>query len=178
MRRGFGGAQSATLSPALHPKRNTPFYPHFPSSQSPPYGEHPTVFILLFEKGKMILPVGKWVFEQVVRTCKRILSFEHRFTMSFNVSYLQIMDDDFIRFVEQTLKKYRMDGSHFIAELTETHFDENPEKLKEFVDGCKKLGIQIALDDFGNGYSSLGLLLKYPATVVKLDKSLLTELTG
>ncbi len=138
----------------------------------------PAVFIPLLEKGKMILPVGKWVFEQVVRTCKRILSFEPRFTMSFNVSYLQIMDDDFIRFVEQTLKKYRMDGSHFIAELTETHFDENPEKLKEFVDGCKKIGIQIALDDFGNGYSSLGLLLKYPATVVKLDKSLLTELTG
>lgn len=137
----------------------------------------PAVFIPLLEKGKMILPVGKWVFEQSVRTCKRILSYEPRFKMSFNVSYLQIMDDDFIKFIEQTLKKYRMDGSHFIAELTETHFDESPEKLKEFVEGCKKLGMQIALDDFGSGYSSLGLLLKYPATVVKLDRSLLAEVT-
>lgn len=137
----------------------------------------PAVFIPMLEKSKIILPVGKWVFEQSVRICKRLLSYEPRFKMSFNVSYLQILDDDFIRFIERTLKKYHIDGSHFIAELTETHFDENPEKLSEFVEGCKQLGIQIALDDFGNGYSSLGLLLKYPASVVKLDRSLLAEVT-
>ena len=42
---------------------------------------------------------------------------------------------------------------------------------------CSKLKIRIALDDFGSGYSSLALLLKYPANIVKLDRSLLMEMT-
>ena len=48
----------------------------------------------------------------------------------------------------------------------------------KFVEECKELGLAIALDDFGQGYSSLKLLLKYPANLVKLDRSLLMELAN
>lgn len=137
----------------------------------------PMNFIPILEKSKLILPVGKWLFEQVVRTCKRLISYQEDFQLSFNVSYLQVLDDDFLPFMRETLEKYHLDGSHLIMELTETHFDETPEKLEQFVANCKQMGMMIALDDFGNGYSSLALLLKYPANIVKLDRTLLREAT-
>ena len=137
----------------------------------------PAVFIPLLEKGKNIRVAGKWVFEQTVRSCRRLLVHNPNFYLTFNVSYHQIGDDDFITFVRQTLEKYQVSGKNLVAELTETHFDENPEKLRRFVDECSKLDIRIALDDFGSGYSSLGLLLKYPANIVKLDRSLLLEMS-
>lgn len=137
----------------------------------------PAEFVPMLEKSKLILPVGQWAFEQTVRICKRILACRPEFYLSFNVSYLQILDDHYLPFIRRTLEKYRLDASHLVLELTETHFDETPEKLKRFVDGCKQLGMRVALDDFGNGYSSLGLLLRYPANIVKLDRSLLSEIT-
>ena len=137
----------------------------------------PAVFIPLLEKSKNIRMAGKWVFEQTVRSCRRLTVHNPDFYLTFNVSYHQIGDDDFINFVKQTLERYQVSGKNLVAELTESHFDENPEKLRRFVDECSKLGIRIALDDFGSGYSSLGLLLKYPANIVKLDRSLLLEMS-
>ena len=49
--------------------------------------------------------------------------------------------------------------------------------LQYFVSECSMLGIRVALDDFGNGYSSLGLLLKYPSSIIKLDRTLLMEMS-
>lgn len=138
----------------------------------------PGLFIPLMEKGRTIHIAGKWVFEQAVRACRQLIVYDPEFYLTFNVSYHQIVNDDFIDFVEKTLEKYQVSGKNLVAELTETHFDEEPEKLRSFVERCSKLHIRIALDDFGNGYSSLGLLLKYPASIVKLDRSLLVEMTG
>ena len=60
--------------------------------------------------------------------------------------------------------------------MTESCMDEKPEKLLHFVTVCRKLGIRIALDDFGSGYSSLRMLLQYPTNIIKLDRSLLGEM--
>ncbi len=137
----------------------------------------PAVFIPLMEKSKTIHLAGKWVFEQAVRACRQLIKINPDFYLTFNVSYHQIMNDDFIQFVDKTIRDYNMSGKNLVAELTETHFDENPEKLSHFVECCTNLGIRVALDDFGNGYSSLGLLLKYPTSIIKLDRSLLMEMT-
>lgn len=136
----------------------------------------PLVFIPLLEKKGLISQVGRWVFEEAVRHCARIVANHPQFHLSFNVSYLQIMDEGFISFMAAILKKYRINGRNLIMELTETHFDDEPEKLMRFLNGCKELGMSIALDDFGSGYSSMGLLIKYPSNVVKIDRSLLNGL--
>jgi len=49
-------------------------------------------------------------------------------------------------------------------------------KVREFIDGCRSLGIRVAIDDFGDGYSSLAFLLKHSSDIVKLDKSLIGEM--
>lgn len=103
--------------------------------------------------------------------------YDPQFHLSFNVSYLQVLDDTFLPFMRATLEKYNVSGKNLVMELTETHYDEAPEKLAAFVDGCRDLGMSIALDDFGNGYSSLALLLKYPADIIKLDRELVSKVT-
>ena len=137
----------------------------------------PGIFVPMLEDSKLILLLGKWVFEQSVRACRRLVMYDPEFHLSFNVSYLQVLDDTFLPFMKATLERYGISGENLIMELTETHYDEAPEKLADFVKGCRELGMSIALDDFGNGYSSLALLLKYPADIVKLDRELVSKVT-
>ena len=79
---------------------------------------------------------------------------------------------------EETLKKYNFSGKHLVLEMTETHYDEAPAKVRQFVENCRELGIRVAIDDFGDGYASLAFLIKYPAAVVKLDRSLINEMAA
>ena len=137
----------------------------------------PGIFVPMLEESKLILLMGKWVFEQSVRVCQQLVKYDPQFHLSFNVSYLQVLDDTFLPFMKATLGKYGVSGKNLIMELTETHYDESPEKLATFVRGCRELGMSIALDDFGNGYASIALLLKYPADIVKLDRELVSKVT-
>lgn len=136
----------------------------------------PAFFVPVLEKENMIQSVGRWIFEQSVCSCMRLISYYEDFYLSFNVSLSQLADEEFPEFMEKTLRKYRLDGSHLVAEMTESCMDEQPEKLLRFVETCKRLGIRIALDDFGSGYSSLRMLLQYPTNIIKLDRSLLGEM--
>lgn len=138
----------------------------------------PALFIPMLENNRLILPVGKWVFEQAVRACKRTAAYLPDFRLAVNVSYYQILDPEFLPFMEQTLKKYDLNGERLILEITETHYDETPTKVFQFIESCKALGMEVAIDDFGNGYSSLAFLMKYPANIVKLDRSLINEMVN
>lgn len=133
----------------------------------------PDLFIPILEKTKMIKAVGKWVFENVIKTAKRLLVLNDDLELAFNVSYVQVIDDEFLQFMISTIAKYEINPSNLILELTETNFDSYPQKLSEFLSKCKNFGMQIALDDFGSGYSSLGILIKHPTSIVKLDRSLI-----
>lgn len=136
----------------------------------------PSTFIPVLEKDKMICPAGRWVFEQAVCTLMRMLSYQKDISLTFNVSMYQLDDPGLPDFMEEILDKYHMDGTHLIAEMTENFMDEQPEKMYEFVSRCEGLGIRTALDDFGNGYSSLRRLLQYPSNIIKLDRSLMCEM--
>lgn len=138
----------------------------------------PEIFIRMLEKNRQIHAVGRWVFEQTVRAATRSLAMNPHLYLSFNVSYPQILDPSFVPHIEHVIRKYRIDPGCLLLELTETHFDDSPQKLQAFFKKCKQMGIRIALDDFGKGYSSLSLLLKYPTQVVKLDRSILNEMSN
>lgn len=136
----------------------------------------PVIFIPILEEKQLIIPVGRWIFEEAVCHCKRINMHNPNFHLNFNVSYHQIADDGFVDFMKETLKKWDLDGSKLVMELTETHANDDPTRLAEFVHECRKIGLKIALDDFGIGYSSLDLLLQFKSDVVKLDRSLVQSM--
>lgn len=137
----------------------------------------PAVFIPILERDHMIHIAGRWIFEQAVRNCMQMIAYNPEFYLTFNVSLHQLSDSTLLDFMQETLAKYQLHGSHLVAELTESCLDEQPEMLENFVDVCSKMGMRIALDDFGSGYSSLRMLLQYPSSIIKLDRSLLQEIT-
>ncbi len=137
----------------------------------------PSVFIPIIENAYMIHRVGRWVFEQAVHSCVRLLTYAPDFYLTVNVSLQQLEDEGFVEFIQQTLHKYDLDGRHIVLELTESCMDDQPEKLDQFVKACGDLHIRIALDDFGSGYSSMRVLLRYPSSIIKLDRSLLLEMS-
>lgn len=135
----------------------------------------PGIFIPMLEKDGLMHTVGRWVFEQTVSTCVRIHTYNPVFYLTFNVSLQQLSDPILLSFMKDTLKKYGLAGSNLIAELTESFLDEQPEDLTHFVMEAQKMGLYVALDDFGSGYSSLRMLLRYPSSIIKLDRSLIAE---
>lgn len=137
----------------------------------------PSKFVPILEQTGMIAPVGKWILEETMRKGKEILKYQPDFRLSVNVSYLQIMDQKFFPFLEDTMERFQIPAENLLIELTETHFDEMPEHLQRFIRQCKQIGIRFALDDFGSAYSGLQLLLQYPADLIKLDRTLMREIT-
>ena len=136
----------------------------------------PVEFIPLLEACGLIVPVGKWVLEEAVRTCKKWLRYQPDFIMNVNISYLQMLDESFIDFVRQILNQYDLPPAHSVLELTESCFVTDMEALKEAFKLLRNLNIQIAMDDFGTGYSSLGMLSQSPADIVKIDRLFITAI--
>ena len=137
----------------------------------------PMIFVPILEENNLMPAVGKWVFKQATKLCKRVNAYEPEFFMDFNVSYHQIKDETLLPYMEKVLNEYELSGNRLVMELTETHYNDDPIKLQQFIDSCKKMDMQIALDDFGVGYSSIEMLLKYPANIVKLDRSLMKKMS-
>ena len=138
----------------------------------------PGKFIPVLEQTGLIVPVGKWVLDQTIQRGGRVVKRWPNFEISVNVSYLQVVDRNFFPFLEETLRRHHMPPQNLFIELTETHFDEMPDHLQQFVQQCKQIGVRFALDDFGSAYSGLQMLLRYPADLIKLDRTLMQEVTS
>ena len=138
----------------------------------------PSRFIPILEQSGLIIPLGKWVILQAIQFCGKIIQFFPDFRLSVNVSYIQIMDQEFLPFITKVLTNCHVPGKNIVLELTETHADEMPEQLTEFIQKCREIGIGFALDDFGTAYSSLQMLIKYSSDLVKLDRTLTREIAS
>lgn len=138
----------------------------------------PSKFIPILEQLGLIVPVGKWIITKIMQMCQKIFLHFPDFKVSFNVSYLQILDPTFFDYIQNSMLLYDIPGCNLMIELTETHFDEMPDYLENFIQQCDAVGISFVLDDFGTAYSSLHMLLQYPADLIKLDRTLMCELTS
>lgn len=138
----------------------------------------PGKFIPILESHHLIQPVGNWIFEEAVRFSKQLTRVKPDFLLSVNISYLQIPDSTFFGFIMDTVKKYNVNPSSLIIELTETTNRESNELLFDFITRIKKEGFLFAIDDLGSGYSSLNFLFECPADIVKMDRTLTQKLIG
>lgn len=145
------------------------------------YHDHdipPSKFIPILERVGLIVPVGKWLITQIMQASQELILRAPNLKIAFNVSYLQILDPSFFDYIQNSMDLYGIPGRNLMLELTETHFDEMPDYLEQFIEQCDKVGISFVLDDFGTAYSSLHMLLQYPADLIKLDRTLMCELAS
>lgn len=134
----------------------------------------PVEFIPILEDNRLINEVGKWVLKNAVGTLKDFLRYNKEFTVSINVSYLQLLDTSYMKDVIKIIQENDMNPKNIIIELTESYLVKSTQKLGEIFEELRRWGIRVAMDDFGSGYSSLELLKNAPFDIVKIDRAFMT----
>lgn len=133
----------------------------------------PAVFIEIAEEEGMILSIGRLVTQMAVdQMCLWREQGLMLKPVSINFSAVQIHDYMYKAFLLDLLKEKDIDPSLIILELTENVFLESREVAVTLMSELRSHGIQIAVDDFGAGYSSLSYLAYLPIDTVKLDRAL------
>ena len=136
----------------------------------------PMEFIPILEETKLIIPVGKWIFEEALKTCKKWRAVIPDFRVSVNMSYEQVKDLSFQDFVGECLKRYDMPPESVILELTESKIVADWNFVNQQFDRFRSNGIAIAMDDFGTGYSSLSSLKNLSCDIVKIDREFVKKI--
>ena len=136
----------------------------------------PTEFVPILEETKLIVPVGKWVFEEAVKVAKCWRKFIPNFRMSINLSYDQIKDMSFQDFVLDCLKHYNVPTSAIVLELTESKIVADWSFVNRQFDDFRRHGIKIAIDDFGTGNSSLASMKYMSCDIVKIDRAFVEKI--
>lgn len=136
------------------------------------YGKIPPMeFIPILEQNNLIIPAGKWIFKEAVKQCKEWFAFNPEFKVSINLSYLQVIEEDFVDFVKHTIESEGLPFQNIILELTETYLIKEKEQVNSIFKRVQEMGVRVAMDDFGTGYSSLGVLKDTPVDIVKIDRT-------
>ena len=137
----------------------------------------PGVFIPLAEQTGLIGALGAWVLQ---KACETVAGWrtpgEPAITLCVNVSTHQI-DERMCVVIQRVVEQAGLPAEQLELEITEGSLMRNPETAVECLQQWKELGVRIAVDDFGAGYSSLGYLSRLPVDRLKLDKSLIRRLT-
>ncbi len=132
----------------------------------------PWSFIPAAEESRLIVPIGNWVIEESCRFIKDInKSFNSNYTISINISSIQIIQDDFIQIVKSILNTTEVDPNLLEFEITESVFLNDIDHAIKCLKELQSIGISISIDDFGTGYSSLSYIKDLPLNVLKIDKS-------
>ncbi len=130
----------------------------------------PDEFIPLAEETGMINALGQWVIDEACQAIREFTARGIAVPISINVSVMQFQSYDLVGAVEQALAKHQINPQLLYMEITENIFVEDELQILLAIKDLKELGIKIVLDDFGKGYSSLGLISQLPFDLIKVDK--------
>ncbi len=137
----------------------------------------PAEFIPIAEKTGLIVPIGYWVLKQSCLQYKKWIAIGiPPFKLSVNLSLRQLQESNLIQQVKKILQETQMDPQELTLEVTESLMLQEPGQVINRLNQLNELGLKIAIDDFGVGYSSLSYLKDLPLHTLKIDKSFLDEL--
>jgi EAL domain-containing protein (putative c-di-GMP-specific phosphodiesterase class I)/PleD family two-component response regulator len=128
----------------------------------------PNTFIPLAEQTDLMIPLGEWVLNRACADAKASFGSIFR-RLSVNVSITQLLHPRFIHGLSQCLEKSELEFAALELEVTETVFAGDLEKVCDVLSKARDLGISVAIDDFGAGYSSLAYLSRLPVDTLKID---------
>ena len=138
----------------------------------------PLDFIPLAEETGLILPIGRWVIEEACRQMAqwRAAETSPTFTMSVNLSAVQLAHPDLPDIVAGALAESGVSPSNLCLEVTESVAMQSAKSMAQMLKRLRALGVSLAIDDFGTGYSSLSYLRDFPFDVLKIDRSFVETL--
>ncbi|SNC62294.1 diguanylate cyclase (GGDEF) domain-containing protein [Marinobacter sp. es.048] len=138
----------------------------------------PVEFIPLAEESGRITDIGRWV---VMAACRQLAAWkgtpQEGLRIAVNLSGRELDDEDLVDHIREALAAENVPADRLEVELTEEIFIQNIEHNRNQLSRLHQLGVHLAIDDFGVGYSSLGYLRDFPVDLLKIDRSFITEVT-
>lgn len=137
----------------------------------------PTEFISVAEESSLIIPIGEWVLKMA---CEQLATwhqqgFNHLF-MSVNLSGRQFRQENLFEKINSVLTEAKLPHSCLTIELTESVLMDDLDSNIKTLNRLKSMGVMIAIDDFGIGYSSLNYLKQLPVDKLKIDISFIKDI--
>ncbi|MBB3936872.1 putative bifunctional diguanylate cyclase/phosphodiesterase [Aureimonas phyllosphaerae] len=132
----------------------------------------PAEFIPLAEASGAIGPIGEWVLKDA---CLKASAWPSDLYVAVNVSALQLRSARFPALVARILAETGLPPQRLTIELTETAIVANHDEVAAILNAVRALGVRVAMDDFGTGFSSLSHLRRLPVDVIKIDRSFVTS---
>ncbi|WP_244149929.1 putative bifunctional diguanylate cyclase/phosphodiesterase [Xanthomonas sacchari] len=136
----------------------------------------PDAFIQLCEDTGLILPLGRWVMRAAARARRALV--EHGWPdlpVAVNVSALQFFDGDLVADLVQACAEAGLAANGLQLELTESSLMRQPQQAGDVLRQLRALGVRVALDDVGTGFSSMAYLRDLPLDTLKIDRSFVAE---
>ena len=135
----------------------------------------PAAFIPLAEETGLIRKLGNWVLKQA---CHDALGWSDTVRVAVNLSPIQFTKQDVFVEIREILEASNFPASRLELEITESLLLKNTDKNLNTLLRLHDLGVSIAMDDFGSGYSSLGYLRRFPFDKIKIDRSFISEVAN
>jgi len=132
----------------------------------------PARFVPIAEQMGLMEDLGGFVLRRALQDARRWPGVY----VSVNLSPLQVRDRGIVDVVRRALHDSGVAPSRLMLEITEGVLIENPEEVLKRIEQLRAIGVRIALDDFGSGYSSLGYLQRFPFDKLKIDRSFVSAL--
>ena len=136
----------------------------------------PFDFIPMAEETGLIVPMGEWIIRTACAQTKLWHDKGYKLYVAVNLSACQFQQKDLVEMIDQIVSKTGFDPAYLNLEVTETAIMNNTEAAVSILGELRKTGIQISIDDFGTGHSSLGYLKHLPIDVLKIDKSFVDDM--
>lgn len=145
----------------------------------PVHGElSPVAFVPLAEQTELLEAMTRWVIDRAIGRLARLRAHCIQLPITVNVSLNDFARESFAALLEEQMQQHRLPTSLLGIECLETErIIESPQAMAGLV-RLKQRGFDIALDDFGTGYSNISYLRRMPLDVIKLDRSLISDLSS
>lgn len=136
----------------------------------------PGEFIPIAEKVGLVDKLDGAVFRKSSEFFGELLrKYDLDIILSVNVSVRHLMKKDFIEEIKSILQNSNIPPKNLEIEITESIMIDSVDKALQVINAIEEMGVQIAIDDFGTGYSSLSYLNRFPANLLKIDKSFIDK---
>ena len=136
----------------------------------------PVELIPLAEQTGMINDLTHWVLKTAMRQCAEWIQKGHKLSVAINLSTWDLQDPQLADYIKKLFEDYDIGPQHLLLEITENVMMADPEHAIKTMNQLADMGIQLAVDDFGTGFSSLAYLKKLPLHELKIDKSFVIDM--